>query len=81
MRIYGAEPGGRVEDDRRDVHGIVDGRGEAACGLKDLVPLHEPPRAWQSEPALRHCPVCVAALATEVDLGRGPRVTPTNIAR
>jgi hypothetical protein len=81
MRIYGAEPGCRVEDNLGDVHAIVDGRGEAACGLKHLVPLHEPPRAWQSESALRHCPVCVAALATEVDLGRGPRVTPTNVPR
>ena len=82
MRVYGTtEPGGRGSgSDRGDTHAI-DGRGEAACGLKGLAVLQEPPRPWRSDPSLRHCPVCTAALATDADLGPGPRTTPTNQAR
>ena len=77
MRVYGSTDlrDGRP---RGDVHAINE-QGEASCGLKQLVPLHEPPRPWSSEPSLRHCPVCVASLATEADLAPEARTTPTNL--
>jgi hypothetical protein len=82
VHVYGTtERGGRrSRSGRGDAHAI-DGRGEAACGLKGLAVLHDPPQPWQSDSSLRHCPVCIAALATDVDLGPRPRTTPTNLAR
>jgi hypothetical protein len=84
MRFYGTAQrwtsGPEGSPPRGDVHAI-DGNGEAACGLKGLAVLHTPPRTWRSEPSLRHCPVCVAALAAEADLGPEVRGTPTNRPR
>ena len=82
MHVYGSTGSQSTEPGRAhpagDVH-AVDARGASACGLKQLEALHDPPRAWRSEPSLRHCPVCIAALASEADLAPAPRITPTNV--
>ena len=84
MHMYGTTQGWTSgsgdRHQRGDVH-AVDERGESACGLKRLAMLHEPPRPWQSDASLRHCPVCIAALATPSDVAPEARITPTNVAR
>jgi hypothetical protein len=83
MWVYGTAPasGGSTDDGHQpgDAHAIEAG-GTAACGLRGLVPLHDPPERWMTEPSIAQCPVCVASLKAGADIDAGPD-TPTNSPR